>query len=101
MSSSCTPAARRRFSPTRARSASELVLRPLKRLLTDRRPIPALRQIAFKYLQKSTIFGVRGVAPARRFWHGPGRFEAAFLGRAASLCAGRVRGAGVGQSKTI
>src|SRR5262249_52284222 len=50
-----------------------------------------------KYLPKSPVSALRGVAPGVPFWHGPGRFEAALLGREGLvLCARRVRGAGVG-----
>src|ERR1700710_820737 len=34
---------------------------------------------------KSTFFAPPGVAPGRRFWHGPGKFEAALLGRVGLL----------------
>src|SRR5947199_7996623 len=37
------------------------------------------------------VFGLRGVAPGVRFWHGPGRFEAAlWAGKASFLCARRL-----------
>src|SRR3954463_1540190 len=37
------------------------------------------------------VFGLRGVAPGERFWHGPGRFEAAlWAGQASFLCARRL-----------
>src|SRR5580692_2275047 len=44
--------------------------------------VPGLNQTFWPIPAKSTIFAVRGVAPGERFWHGPGRFEAALLGRA-------------------
>jgi hypothetical protein len=31
--------------------------------------------------QKSTFFAAPGVAPGRRFWHGPAKFEAALYGQ--------------------
>src|SRR5213080_1232397 len=37
------------------------------------------------------VFGLRGVAPGVRFWHCPGRFEAAlWAGKASFLCARRL-----------
>ena len=52
--------------------------------------------------QKSMVFAVRGVAPGRRFWHGPADLRPPFwAGKASFLCACRVRGDGVGLDQDL
>jgi hypothetical protein len=52
--------------------------------------------------QKSMVFALRGVAPGRRFWHGPADLRPPFwAGKASFLCACRVRGDGVGLDQDL
>jgi hypothetical protein len=54
------------------------------------------------FLSKIDGFGLRGVAPGRRFWHGPADLRPPFwAGKASFLCACRVRGDGVGLDQDL
>src|SRR5438128_1801777 len=50
-------------------------------------------RVSGESFQKSTDSGLRGVAPGRRFWHGPADLRSPFwAGKASIICAGRARG---------